>query len=343
MKTRLTPPATKGHTSVARVTDDWYVVCRSDEVSDAPLAVTLMGTPLVVFRGEGGAPGALLDRCPHRNAPLSLGRVEGGTLECGYHGWRFDGGGTCRRVPGLLDEHEKTGRNVPVYGTPDTEPVREPFRFPHIDDARYTTVRQELVMEGSVHATAENALDVPHTAYLHRGLFRGNREPREIEAVVRRWHDRAEAEYIGEPAPAGLVGKFLAPSSGIVQHWDRFILPSIAQVEYRLEESHLVISNALTPIDDFTTKMFAAVTFKLPVPGFLVAGPLKPVILRILKQDAVMLERQTDVIRRFGGEQFVSTPLDTLGPHILRLLRNAEDGNRTPVKEPQVRRTKMLV
>src|SRR5262249_61669703 len=80
----------------------WCPVARSSALGRRPLAVTLMDRPLVVFRGARGAPAVLLDRCDHRNYPLSLGRVTGdGLLECGYHGWAYDGGGRCVPIPGL--------------------------------------------------------------------------------------------------------------------------------------------------------------------------------------------------------------------------------------------------
>ncbi len=103
MDPKLVPLSTKPNSSVARVLDDWYVVARSDEVKRAPLARTLMGIPMVIFRGDDGV-GALVDRCPHRNAPLSAGRVVGATVQCGYHGWRFDPAGRCQEVPGLEGE-----------------------------------------------------------------------------------------------------------------------------------------------------------------------------------------------------------------------------------------------
>ena len=69
------------------------------------MAVTIQNVPLVVFRGRAGAPAALVDRCPHRNVPLSEGRVTAeGTLECRYHGWQFDQHGACVDVPGLVDQ-----------------------------------------------------------------------------------------------------------------------------------------------------------------------------------------------------------------------------------------------
>lgn len=351
------PPAPKGHTSVARVADDWYIACESPQLRDQPLAVTLLDTPLVLFRDHSGRAGALLDRCPHRNVPLSLGAVKGENLECAYHGWQFDRRGMCQAIPGLVDEQKATGRRVPafavreqdgfiwVYATPEVEPQREPFRFPFIGDKNYTTVRQTVAAEGSIHAVAENALDVPHTAYLHGGLFRSAKSKRnEITVEIRRWHDRVEAEYIGEPRPSGLAGRLLAPGGGTVAHFDRFILPSIVQVEYRLgDRSHICVTSALTPIADFHTRLFAVTSFRLPLPGWLVAFFLRPLALRIFQQDADMLKRQTATIHHFGGEQYMSSEVDVLGPHIYRLLKQAERGERAALAEPFTRTMRMRI
>jgi phenylpropionate dioxygenase-like ring-hydroxylating dioxygenase large terminal subunit len=193
------------------------------------------------------------------------------------------------------------------------------------------------MLAGSLHAVLENTLDVPHTAFLHGGLFRGGREPVEIEVVVRQGADRVEAEYLGEPRPPGLAGRILAPGGGIVEHTDRFILPSIAQVEYRLEDNHLLVTSAFTPIDEVTTLLHAAVTFQLRVPHRLVETVLPPLARLILGQDARILRHQAETIARFGGEQFVSTELDVLGQHILRMLRRAERGEAPPPSGPEQR------
>src|SRR5215207_11581694 len=99
----LSPPRTKPHLSVAKLTRFFYVACLSEELGlgDRPLARVIAGVPVVLFRSQGRA-AALVDRCPHRNVPLSLGRVlADGRLECAYHGWQFDCQGVCRKVPGL--------------------------------------------------------------------------------------------------------------------------------------------------------------------------------------------------------------------------------------------------
>jgi len=337
-----------GLSSSARVLDDWYVVCTSaqlDKSGAKPLATRLYGVPLVVFRGEGGQATALLDRCPHRNVPLSDGELEGGRLRCGYHGWVFDAGGRCRELPTSQVEPDSDGRAVPrfptreqdgvvwVYATPDVEPVRDPYVFRFARNPDFHSGCESFEVEGTVHAVAENALDVPHTAFLHSGLFRKSGGGNEIEVVVRRWGDQTEAEYIGEPRPPGVVGKLLAPGGGVVTHFDRFVLPSITEVEYKLSEtSHICTVSALTPITAERTRLTAVISFRLPVPAALVTPLLGPLARAIFKQDARVLERQADWIAAFGGEQFTSTELDALGPQIKRLLRDAETGDRGAVR-----------
>src|SRR5258706_16324950 len=74
----LVPPSTKGHVSVARMTAHWFIVAQSRDLGAEPKPTMLMGMPLVLFRDGEGKAGALLDRCPHRNIPLSLGSVQEG-------------------------------------------------------------------------------------------------------------------------------------------------------------------------------------------------------------------------------------------------------------------------
>jgi len=339
-----------GNSSAARILDDWYVACTSEELDargSKPLATRLYGVPIVVFRPAKGAVGALLDRCPHRNVPLSDGEVDGSLLRCGYHGWAFDTSGACRQIPTLCGEPGGKARTVQrfaareqdgvvwVYATPDVEPEREPYVFRFVRDPRYHSGRETFEVEGTIHAVAENALDVPHTAFLHSGLFRKAGAGNRIEVVVRRWHDRAEAEYIGEPRPPGVVGRLLAPQGGVVTHFDRFVLPSITEVEYRLgDASHICTISALTPITATRTRLTAVISFRLPVPSIIVAPVLGPIARAIFKQDASVLDRQAATIERFGGEAFASSEVDALGPQILRLLRNAERGDRAGDDQP---------
>jgi phenylpropionate dioxygenase-like ring-hydroxylating dioxygenase large terminal subunit len=332
----LTPPHTKPHVSVAKLTRYFYVACLGSELGSAPLSRVVAGVPLVLFRSEGRA-AALVDRCPHRNVPLSLGRVVAGHLECAYHGWQFDCEGVCQKIPGLADSGQSRERRaescavreqdglVWVCPEPFVTPEAPPFRAPTFG-ADYASIVRVVEAEGTLHATLENALDVPHTAFLHRGLFRGGKK-NQIRAVVRRSPDRVETEYFGEPRPSGLAGRILSPQSGTIEHWDRFILPSVAQVEYKLgQNTHFLVTALCTPVSDFHTRLYGVASFKTPLPKQAVRAVLEPIALKIFGQDAVMLKAQTENVRRFGGERFQSTELDFMGPQIWRLLKQAESG-----------------
>ncbi|MDF3068408.1 MAG: (2Fe-2S)-binding protein [Polyangiaceae bacterium] len=333
----LAPPHTKPHLSVAKLTRFYYVACLSEELARAPLARVVCGVPIVLFRSQGRA-AALIDRCPHRNVPLSLGRVlADGRLECAYHGWQFGCDGVCEKIPGLVGDGARERRAeslavleqdglVWVCPEPGVTPEAPAFRPPSLDES-YTRIVRVVEAEGTLHATLENALDVPHTAFLHRGLFRGGKK-NQIRAVVRRSPDRVETEYLGEPRPSGIAGRILSPGSGTIEHWDRFILPSVAQVEYKLgQNTHFLVTALCTPVTDFHTRLYGVASFKTPFPKQAVRAVLEPIALRIFGQDAVMLKAQSDNVRRFGGERFQSTELDFMGPQIWRLLKQAESGS----------------
>jgi phenylpropionate dioxygenase-like ring-hydroxylating dioxygenase large terminal subunit len=332
----------------------WYTVAASKDIGTNPKPYLLNGLPIVTFRDSNGQSVTLLDRCAHRNAPLSAGRVVDGNIQCHYHGWQFDGSGECKAVPGLCGAPEHAARRVPsfacvdsqgwvwVYSEADVDPESEPYEIPFADQPGYLTIRQHLEMPGPLDAVAENALDVPHTAFVHAGLFRKNKDRKQIEVVIRALDGGAEAQFIGEQRPEGLAGRILAPQGGEVFHWDRFLLPCIAQVEYRLSDrSHIIATTALTPRTPEITDLFATVAVKAPVPNAILRTVFRPVAMRILRQDMEILRRQTEQVARFGGEEFASTEIDVLGLRIKKLLREASNGKVSAVQEE--RRIKMLV
>lgn len=338
-ETRNIAPLTKGHYSVARVHDGWYAICRSEQLGSAPLARVIFDLPVVVFRDKSGRAAVLLDRCSHRNAPLSLGMIDdAGHLACAYHGWRFDGAGACREVPGLLDGSDHGGRAVPAFATCEqdgfvwmwgrtgAEAKGAPVRLPHCDDPEYLVVVREYDVECTLHAALENALDVPHTAFVHRGDFRG-KGSREIEAVRRRIPGGIEVEYLGEPPLSG--GGVDAEGKPLVsEHWDRFFMPGVAQVEYRTgSDRHTISTLPHTPVSDFRTRFWLVSCWKIPLER---RDHMRPIIEKqldtILNQDVDILRLQTERIRELGGESYRSTELDLMGPEILRMLRQAERG-----------------
>lgn len=320
-----------------RVRRAWYVFCTSDDLRRGPVRRVVHGTPWVVFRTEHGAAAVLEDRCPHRSVALSSGRVVGETLQCRYHGWRIGRDGACAHVPALDADQplpRKTVLSLPVreqqgfvwaWTAPEEPPRGEPFRFVEADDPAFLTVRKALPVPGPVHSVIENALDVPHTAFLHGGLFREDKaDRRRIRCHIRRFADRAECWYLGEQAPTGLAARILSPSGGEITHVDRFHLPSITEVEYRIgEENQVFLRGACTPVDDWNTVMYAVVSLRSRLPHALLRPIVEPIALRIFGQDADILGEQVDQLKGFGEARYTSTEIDVLGHHILRLLHTA--------------------
>jgi phenylpropionate dioxygenase-like ring-hydroxylating dioxygenase large terminal subunit len=317
--------------------DHWYVLCRSEDLRGAPLATELWSQPIALFRGPGRAPCALLDRCPHRNVPLSLGTVRDATLECRYHGWRFDQRGACVRVPGRCEPSLPSG-TVPrfatreqdgyvwAWGRPDAEPSAEPFRVAALE-RDHTVLHATADYPGDLQASLENTIDVPHTAFLHRGLFRSTAPKQPISCTVRRAGREVHASYEGEVRPDTWFARLLAPGGGTLTHVDRFIAPSIVSVEYRLgPKAHLASTALFSPLSAQRTRLHVQVAFRLAGPSGWLSPLLERVMARVLREDTDILAAQSHNLARFSGPHFASTELDTFSGQIRRLLAQAELG-----------------
>ena len=82
--------------------DYWYPAAWSRELkAGKTFAASFAGEPIVLVRPIDGPVFALEDRCAHRQVPLSKGVVDGCSIRCCYHGWRYDGSGRCIDVPYL--------------------------------------------------------------------------------------------------------------------------------------------------------------------------------------------------------------------------------------------------
>jgi phenylpropionate dioxygenase-like ring-hydroxylating dioxygenase large terminal subunit len=160
----------------------WYVAAYSDELQRAPIARTLLDEPLVLYRKEDGTPVVLSDRCPHRFAPLSRGRIVGDLIECGYHGLRFDSSGACVATPhGNAVPAAARVRNYPaierygfVWFWPGDPQGAEAVRPPDLDylsqPERLAVVKGYLRVKANYQLVVDNLLDLSHAQFLHPGF-----------------------------------------------------------------------------------------------------------------------------------------------------------------------------
>ena len=163
----------------------WHPVAQSSEVVDAPLSVQLLNEAVVLWRNADGLAQAFVDRCPHRGARLSMGRVENGHLECPYHGWQFASGGQCIKVPAVPDFTPPASQRVKAfevqeaYGLVWVRLEAGDSQLPVFAAESDEHLRKVNCGPYDVAASApriiENFLDMSHFGFVHEGWL-GSRD-----------------------------------------------------------------------------------------------------------------------------------------------------------------------
>jgi vanillate O-demethylase monooxygenase subunit len=301
----------------------WHPVAWSHEIVAQPFAATLLGEPLIVVRRPDGQVGAFADECPHRGAPLSLGRAEGDELVCAYHGWRFgfDGAATC--IPALgtgapLPSRARLTQPAAVcerYGIVwvALEPPRAPIvSWPDGDDDTLGEFRPTAHVSRVLAAyQTDNLLDASHFSFLHGSL--SDRNPLMGEHEVVDQHD------LGFTA----VQRKLADDAVATEGWLKYTFAAPFTVLLRSEEPDGSVRQSffqsIQPIDALHTRLF-----------FIVRVPeTDPRVLReLLAQEEVVQAEDvwiTAALRRQGmplGAQDLHVRSDANGILYRRVMRH---------------------
>lgn len=164
------------------VFDEWYVAAFADEVGRTLMTRTLLGKKVLLYRTETGEVVALDDRCAHRSYPLSAGELDGDTVVCGYHGFRYNANGDCIEVPSMA----KCPRSIGVknYAVAERGPLvwiwmGDAGRADRttIPDTSYHSSPDWACSKGYFHLPGnyvslhENLLDLTHLSYIHARSF----------------------------------------------------------------------------------------------------------------------------------------------------------------------------
>lgn len=188
--------------SMPDITRYFHPVLAAKSLKQEPVRIELAGHAYVLFRDGAGAPAALMDRCPHRFAPLSKGRVRAdGRLQCGYHGWNFDAGGNGRspsqpslakcdvrsfQVVERYDYLWMAARETPISALPEME--WENFEYA----GSFSTV-----FETTVHVALANFSEDEHFPYVHTRLGWDDTHLQDISYEAENFDDRSEVRYRG--------------------------------------------------------------------------------------------------------------------------------------------------
>ncbi|MBM3273554.1 MAG: aromatic ring-hydroxylating dioxygenase subunit alpha [Candidatus Sericytochromatia bacterium] len=317
----------------------WYIAAEARSLRGKPLAVTVCGEHLVLFRGADGQVTALEDRCSHRAVALSRGKLASGCVVCPYHGWTFDAAGICVAIPaGRAEDPIPSGsvvRRFPaveqdgyVWVWPaDGEARGTPFAIPHMRERGWAWMRLECDIRNNFFNVVENFIDNPHTGYIHGGLFRSPASHL-AHHTVRTAEDGVVIDIEEEAKADSLLGRLLLRKGERVTHQDRFIAPATVQVHYGFGKLGEAIGwQFCTPVTDGRTHVFVHVAWSA---GWLtpLIRPFAPWVGRvILAQDQDVLDHQGEQIQRFPGRPFCSTGADTANLWIAGHLRRSEAGD----------------
>lgn len=311
------------HSWSAALARAWHPVAHARELGERPLAVRLMDQPLVLFRGCEGL-SALEDRCPHRNAPLSAGRVAAGLIECPYHGWQFDGQGICRRVAGSAESAGHSVRSFPlrehaslIWTTLATDPALFPSLPDELSDAAYDSFWWRLPSaRAAIGDAIENLVDPVHAYFLHPGLVRRARGPQAVDIDFTVDANGATARYT-EPR-AGMT--WLQRLTEGERAASRGCYRPPTQVQIAFEDArgvHASISVVFAPVGRFETRPYACFSTRRGLaPAWLKRLFIIAFHRRVLAQDLKMLRLQADQCEAFGGPDYRQGALDMFGPII---------------------------
>jgi len=160
----------------------WWVAAFREEVGRSLLSRWLLDTPVLLYRTESGQVVAMEDRCPHRLAPLSLGNLRGDSVECGYHGFRFEPNGKCSHVPTMETVPPFSVESYPVQESGPfvwiylgdravLEQVPPPPELPWTTDPAFAVLSGRFDIGANYMLLKENVLDLSHLGFVHARSF----------------------------------------------------------------------------------------------------------------------------------------------------------------------------
>ncbi len=300
--------------------NQWYCAAFGHELGREPLGRTFLNEAVAMYRKADGTPVAFEDRCCHRRAPLSKGKVEGDNLRCGYHGFLYEPDGKVAWAPGT--ERLPPGARVRTYpivekhgwvwiwmGDPAlADPAKAPD-YVYYDHPEWASYDELIPVKGNYFLIVDNLLDLSHLPFLHANTIGS---PEDVDPDLT-W-ERGDGWVKGVRQARGLSPSASNKSQGLDFKFDRkqimlFEPPSqvtidIYQNEFGKEYAapddrmrrRIIIYDTVTPETDNTCFYFWAIARDYAVDDKKLSEVQRAGTSAAFHEDKVMIEAQQRVI-----------------------------------------------
>lgn len=297
----------------------WYLVCPVNELTQNMAPRKILGEKIVFFRDQSGKAIALEDRCCHRNVQLSLGYLKKDNIVCGYHGWEYDGTGTCVRIPSQADDVK-----IPKTAQIKSYPLREFNRWVWIfmgdpgkaDEVALPDIQEmnswdftydSYVFKADLESAAESLIDPYHIAFVHRNSiqsFMGQITDFPADFNLEVVEDGLEGTYrranVGKISEKVYFGK-----DPYINTFYRFYYPNISHLELRFRERTLLILENVYAVDDEHVMMMQITLWKNIFPKFPAFARMfmRRKSAKIVREDIAFLTSQKEIYDKTTGKR----------------------------------------
>jgi phenylpropionate dioxygenase-like ring-hydroxylating dioxygenase large terminal subunit len=351
--------------------EHWYIAAFRRDVTDKPTRAIVLGEPVVLYRTPEGEAVALEDRCVHREVPLSMGSCQpDGSLQCAYHGMRFDRRGRCTHIP------EQT--RIPAEARVRCYPIAEAGEWVWVwmgDPARavealipdYSWFKKPgwRTRVGHIHVKCgykllvDNLLNMSHLPFVHPRTIGGEGVIKDAKISVDRKPNGVRLSrrmYDIDPPPtyqtaAGFEGK--------VNRWQTidFLAPCYFEFDTGVIDAGHAIPDPNAPTDTTNgVKMLSRHSMHAVVPeaeqtaNYFVGFAYDPQgmtedmadfvfdsVYKTFLEDVDILEAQQANMRLAPGRARVDMASDAAGLHALRIIDALENGRPADIKTRMAR------
>ncbi|MFM0672507.1 aromatic ring-hydroxylating dioxygenase subunit alpha [Paraburkholderia sediminicola] len=325
----------------------WYVAAWQEELTSQPLARTILGEPVVLYRTASGQVSALEDRCVHRSLPLSMGRVCGEHLVCAYHGLSYDHAGRCVHIPAqdVIPKNAQI-RRYPVVekdsviwiwmgdstradetSVPDYLWHSDPG-WAHKKSYRHIAAYYELIHD--------NLIDLSHVGWVHEKTIGGTPEAHSrAEVKVVRSEDQVSVRrWMRDSVPPPTYVKAVDFKGNIDRWMEIRFRPGLINIYVGandagkgVDEDHYRntfgarIFNGVTPETEHSTHYFWTAAHKFKVDQPAATEALFKEVYATFEEDKMVLESQHSRMRDVPGAPTIDLISDAGGNQARRLVK----------------------